>query len=57
MGHELLRRSLVGAAALPSIVLQNLNVFADGVRLEIFRGPFFALPMRELRERHIGATS
>ena len=43
--------------AFGGIVLQNLNVFAEGGGQEFLRGTFFAPPMRELRQRHVGTTS
>jgi hypothetical protein len=45
------------AAAFGGILLQNLDVFTDGVRPGDFAVALFRFPMRKLRQRHIGTGS
>jgi hypothetical protein len=44
LGQELPRHLTGGATAMPPILLQNLNVFADGVRPGDFAVAFISLP-------------
>jgi len=44
-------------SAIPPIVLQNSDVFANGVSSVFFAVPCSAVPMKELRHRRIGTKA